>query len=150
MASHVRSSLQQVIDTLLWIQATDEEQLSVALSRLPWNERRNFLTRIQDAVYTESTPHIHRLPVRRLWKQLTLIARLFVKNLHHILRGAGLTCPRTFQCLNHQDLPLHYILISSKFLLLLLPTQCKSTTRPGRQMLDRSISLVIAMFRNLH
>ena len=52
MASHVRSSRQQVIDTLLWVQATDEEQLSVALSRLPWNERRNFLTRIQDAVYT--------------------------------------------------------------------------------------------------
>ena len=52
MASHVRSSLQQVIDTLLWIQTTDEEQLSVALSRLPMNERRNFLSRIQDAVYT--------------------------------------------------------------------------------------------------
>ena len=55
MASHVRSSLQQVIDTLLWIQATEEEQLSVALSRLPMNERRNFLSRIQDAVYTSHT-----------------------------------------------------------------------------------------------
>ena len=56
MASHVRSSLQQVIDTLLWIQTTDEEQLSVALSRLPMNERRNFLSRVQDAV---STSHTH-------------------------------------------------------------------------------------------
>ena len=52
MASHVRSSLQQVIDTLLWIQTTDEEQVAVALSRLPVNERRNLLSRIQDAVYT--------------------------------------------------------------------------------------------------
>ena len=52
MASHVRSSLQQVIDTLRWIHTTDEEQLSVALSRLPINERRDFLSRIQDAVYT--------------------------------------------------------------------------------------------------
>ena len=52
MASHVRSSLQQVIDTLRWIHTTDEEQLSVALSRLPIMERRDFLSRIQDAVYT--------------------------------------------------------------------------------------------------
>ena len=51
MASHVRSSLQQVIDTLLWVQTTDEEQLAVAFSRLPVNERRAFLARMQDAVF---------------------------------------------------------------------------------------------------
>ena len=59
MASHVRSSLQQVIDTLRWIHTTDEEQLSVALSRLPLMERRDFLSRIQDAVYTSHSHVTH-------------------------------------------------------------------------------------------
>ena len=51
MASHVRSSLQQVIDTLMWVQTTDEEQLAVAFSRMPVHERRAFLARAQDAVF---------------------------------------------------------------------------------------------------
>ena len=204
MASHVRSSLQQVIDTLLWVQATDEEQLSVALSRLPWNERRNFLTRIQDAVYTShshvtssaaveatylDSPAFRQEPPSQrsvgdmcplgAWRDLGATSNLSssgtkLLNMHeHAICGLPifLTChlrsmrlfwAALFETLvSFGSIPIltgEYQLSSWHVLTTLVILQpvdlcwneAWSTTKPVRQMLGRSISLVIAMFKNLH